>query len=80
MNITVHIYSYLRSYLRDSEASIGEKTWEIPQNATVAHIMEKLKLPKEVRVTVLVNSYSVDQKTILNDGDVVHILPQMGGG
>jgi sulfur carrier protein ThiS len=80
MHITVNIYSYLRTYLQDAEQLMREKEWEVPQRATVSQIVEKLKFPKEVRVIVLVNNNSVDQKSILNEGDVIHILPQMGGG
>ncbi len=80
MRVTVNIYSYLRSYIQDADKLMREKAWEIPQNATAGHIVERLKLPKEVRVTILINSNSVDQKAILKEGDVIHILPQMGGG
>jgi sulfur carrier protein ThiS len=80
MQITVNIYSYLRPYLRDSEKLAQGKLWEMPQNATVGEMLEQLKLPKEVRVTVLVNNNSVNRKAILKEGDIVHILPQMGGG
>ena len=80
MHVTVNIYSYLRYYLPASEELFREKDWEVPQEATVRHVLEKLKLPKEVRVSVLVNNNSVDQKAILKDGDIIHILPQMVGG
>ncbi len=80
MRITVSIYAYLRYYLPQSEKLIREKEWEMPQDATVAQVLEKLKLPKEVRVAVLVNNNSVDQNAILKEGDIVHILPQMVGG
>jgi molybdopterin converting factor small subunit len=80
MHITVHIYAYLRYYLPASQKSGLEKEWDIPEGATVGHVLERLKLPKEVRVTVLVNNNSVDQKAILKDGDILHILPQMVGG
>jgi len=42
--------------------------------------LEKLNLPKEMRVTVLLNGHAPDEKTVLNEGDIVHILPQMAGG
>jgi sulfur carrier protein ThiS len=80
MQITVNIYSYLRPYLQGSGKLTQEKRWEMPQNATVGDMLEQLKLPKEVRVTVLVNNSSVNRKAILKEGDIVHILPQMGGG
>ena len=80
MRVTVNIYSYLRTFLQDAEKLMREKEWELPQNATVGQIVERLNLPKEIRVTVLVNSNSVDQKAVLKEGDVIHILPQMFGG
>jgi molybdopterin converting factor small subunit len=80
MHVTVNIYSYLRRYLKDAEELMSEKGWELPQNATVGQIVEKLKLPKEIRVTVLVNNNSVDHKALLKEGDIIHILPQMFGG
>ena len=80
MRITVHIYAYLRYYLPEPEKTMHEKEWEIPEGAAVKNILEKLRLPKEVRVTVLLNNNSVDTKALLKEGDIVHILPQMVGG
>jgi sulfur carrier protein ThiS len=80
MHITVYIYAYLRYYLPAQEKSVLKKEWEMPESATIKQVLEKLKLPKEVRVTVLVNNNSVDQMTVLKERDIIHILPQMGGG
>ena len=80
MRITVHIYAYLRYYLPAGEKSVLQKEWEMPEGATIKQALEKLNLPKEVRVTVLLNNNSVDQATLLNEGDILHVLPQMGGG
>jgi molybdopterin converting factor small subunit len=80
MHISVHIYAYLRRYLPASERSTLKKEWDLPDRAPVKQVLERLKLPGEVRVTVLVNNSSVDKKTLLKEGDVVHIFPQMGGG
>ncbi len=80
MRITVHIYAYLRYYLPAGEKSVLQKEWEMPEGATIKQALEKLNLPKEVRITVLLNNNSVDQATVLNEGDIIHVLPQMGGG
>lgn len=80
MRITVHIYAYLRYYLPAGEKSVLQKGWEMPEGATIKQALEKLNLPKEVRITVLLNNNSVDQATVLNEGDILHVLPQMGGG
>lgn len=80
MLITVNIYAYLRYYLPESHKSIEDKKWEVPAGSNVGFVLEKLKLPKEIRITVLVNNNSVGQTAVLKEGDVVHILPQMAGG
>jgi sulfur carrier protein ThiS len=80
MQITVNIYAFLRYYLPDQQKLFKEKQWNLPEGATVSHILERLKLPKEVRVTILLNNNSVDQKAVLKEGDIIHILPQMVGG
>lgn len=80
MLINVNLYANLRYYLPEPEKSVKEKEWDVPDGATVGFVLEKLKLPKEIRITVLVNNNSVDQKTVLKEGDIVHLLPQMVGG
>jgi molybdopterin converting factor small subunit len=80
MRISVNIYAYLRYYLPNQEKLFQEKEWNMPEGATVGQILEKLKLPKEVRITVLLNNNSVDPKEVLKEGDIIHILPQMAGG
>jgi len=80
MRINVHLYAYLRYYLPGQEKLFQEKEWNVPEGATVAEVMERLKLPKEVRIMVLLNNNSVDAKAVLKEGDVVHILPMMMGG
>jgi molybdopterin converting factor small subunit len=80
MHITVNIYAQLRRYLPAADKSIYEKDWDMPRDATVGQVLEKLQLPKEVRVTVLVNNNGVDHMAILKEGDVIHILPQLSGG
>ncbi len=80
MRISVNLYAYLRYYLPPAEKSVQEKEWEMPEGSTVGQILERLQMPKEVRVTVLLNNNSVDAKAVLKEGDIIHILPQIAGG
>jgi molybdopterin converting factor small subunit len=80
MRVNVNIYAFLRYYLPDPENTMKDNEWIMPEGSTVGQVLKKIGLPKEVRVTVLVNNNSVDEKTALHEGDVVHILPQMVGG
>ena len=80
MQITVNIYAQLRYYLPEQGKSTNEKEWEIPEGTTVGQVLERLKLPKEIRITALLNNNNVNQKVELKEGDILHILPQMAGG
>ncbi len=80
MRVTVNIYAYLRYYLPAANELMRQKEWDMPQDATVSQVLEKLRLPKEVRVTVLINSNSADPTAVLKEGDIIHILPQTVGG
>ena len=80
MRITVNIYARLRYYLRDQEGLFQEKEWSMPEGATIHSILERIKLPEEVRIMVLLNNDSVDHEAALKEGDVVHILPMTTGG
>ena len=80
MRITVNIYAYLRCYGTAPDPSIWQKEWDLPEGASVSDVLGKLKLPKEVRLTVLLNGSSVDKNALLKEGDIIHVLPQMSGG
>jgi len=80
MHITVNIYALLRYYLPTGEKFLNEKEWDVPEGSTIKYVVEKLKLPKEIRLTILLNNNGVDQTTALKEGDIIHILPLMGGG
>jgi molybdopterin converting factor small subunit len=80
MQITVHLYSYLRYYMPNEGKLFQEKTWDLPEGSAITHVIEKLNLPGEIRVSVLLNNNRADSTTPLKEGDVVHILPQMAGG
>jgi len=60
----------------------GERR-EIEQNATVAHLLERLGTPLE-RVAVELNLRILDKQdyatTVLNDGDRLEIINFVGGG
>jgi molybdopterin converting factor small subunit len=80
MIIRVKIYAYLRYYLPDPDKFTQNEELDMPERTTIGQVLEKLNLPMEMRVTVLLNGHTSDEKTVLNEGDIVHILPQMAGG
>jgi sulfur carrier protein ThiS len=80
MRITVNIYANLRYYLPEFENAVKDKEWHLPEGSTVGQVLKRLGLPREIRVMILVNNNSVHEKTVLEEGDIIHILPQMVGG
>jgi molybdopterin converting factor small subunit len=80
MIIRVKIYASLRYYLPDPDPFTQNEEWDMPARTTLGQVLEKLNLPKEMSVTILLNGHTPDEKTVLNEGDIVHILPQMVGG
>jgi|WetSurMetagenome_2_1015567.scaffolds.fasta_scaffold553103_2 molybdopterin converting factor small subunit len=80
MRIAVHIYASLRPHLTAAGRSIWQKEWELPEEASVGDVVSRLKLPKEIQITVFVNSSNADERKALREGDVIHVLPQMSGG
>lgn len=80
MRVKVNVYAYLRLYAPAAKELFHDKEWDVSPDAKVSDLLEKLNLPEEVRVTVLLNNNSVDPTALLKEGDIVHILPQMAGG
>jgi molybdopterin converting factor small subunit len=80
MILRVKIYSYLRYDLPNPDKFTQNEEWDMPERTTIGQVLEKLNLHKEMRVNVLLNDNTPDEKTASNEGDIVHILPQMAGG
>jgi molybdopterin converting factor small subunit len=76
ITITVKFFATLREF--------GPKkvNIEIPTGSSIKVILERFKIPKEVKqLILLVNGIphkNID--TILSDGDIVAIFPPIGGG
>lgn len=80
MIIRVKTYAYLRYYLPAPDKFAQDEEWDVPEKTTIGQVLEKLNLPKEIRIIVLLNGRTADGETALNEGDIVHILPLMAGG
>ena len=80
MHVTVRIYPSLRCYLPASETASTQQEWEVPEGETVSRILQRLELPKEVGIMVMIDNSTVAHNAVLNEGNIIHILPQMLGG
>jgi molybdopterin converting factor small subunit len=75
MIIRVKIYASFRYDLPAPDPFTQNEERDMPVRATIAQVLEKLNLPKEMCVTVLLNGHAHDERTILNEGDMVQVLP-----
>jgi molybdopterin converting factor small subunit len=80
MLVEIKVFSSLRHYVPPSEKHLEGDKWDIPEEATVAQVLEMLNLPeKEVKV-LLINGRHGDMERILKEGDVFHVFPPIMGG
>lgn len=89
MHVSVRLFSHLR-------LALGKRSleMELPEGATVADVMERMRMltGPEVdsmivggteggyRLVMLVNDRRSQADCILREGDVISLLPPLGGG
>ncbi len=53
---------------------------EIENNTRVQDVLSKLKIPAEQPMLIMVNGLRVAKEQMLEEGDVVELIPPFGGG
>jgi molybdopterin converting factor small subunit len=74
MKIVVRLHGVFR------KGRFKENTRNYPEKATVREVVEELNLPRDVLGIVLINERHGDFDDSLSEGDVLTILPILGGG
>jgi molybdopterin converting factor small subunit len=74
LQITVKLYGVLRV------GRFKEEDREVPPGATVRTVAEQLRIPAELLGTVLIAGVHASVDSLLSNGDVVSLLPVLGGG
>jgi sulfur carrier protein ThiS len=78
MHVHVKLFSRFRQHL-PREAK-GEATIELPDGATVAHLLDHLGIVQRVQLITVNEQPETDQACVLRDGDSVRIFPVVVGG
>lgn len=79
IRVTVKLFATLRRYY--PELGIGEGIEvELPDGATVGHLINHLGLPPDHVRVVFINGIARDESHPLSDGDEVGMFPPVGGG
>lgn len=74
MQITVKLYGVLRI------GRFKEEDREVPPGTSVRAVAEELRIPAELLGTVLIAGVHASLDSLLANGDVVSLLPVLGGG
>ena len=74
MVITVRLFAMFR------DGRFDEKELELPQESSVADLIEHLEISEKTPKILLVNGLSASATDKLNDGDVIAIFPMVAGG
>lgn len=79
MKIQVELYATLSQYL-PPDAEGRKATVELPEGATVGHLLKHLAIPAEMAALLLVNGTHRPPETLLKDGEVIAMFPPLAGG
>ncbi len=76
ISITVKFFAMLR------EHGPAKETISIPENSTIKLLFKKYQIPWDaLKTIIIINGRPHNNlETILNDGDIVSIFPQIAGG
>jgi molybdopterin converting factor small subunit len=80
MIIEIKVFSSLRNYVQPSDSRLDGSRWDVDEGATVGQVLEMLNLAGRGDLILLVNGHHVNKESVLREGDVLSILPPIGGG
>jgi len=77
MKLELKLFATLRPYLK---GACEDGVLEMPEEATVTDVIERMKLPEEQVRLIFVNGRHAGRDQVLRPGDRVGIFPPVGGG
>jgi molybdopterin converting factor small subunit len=80
MNIEIKVFSSIRNDVKPSDKGLDRDKWDVQEGATVGHVLEMLQLSGRDDLILLVNGHHANKESVLSEGDVLSILPPIGGG
>jgi len=78
MKVEIRLFATLKELLptKNSEGTIIE----IVDGMIIDDLVEKYKIPRNIRLIILVNGKHKDESYKIQDGDRIGIFPPVGGG
>jgi molybdopterin converting factor small subunit len=78
--IEIKAFSTLRQHLSSSDKRPEGNRWDIPEGETVKDVLDRLTLPGDQDMILLVNGLHARKDRVLEDGDVLYLFPPLSGG
>ena len=81
MKVTVRFFALYRE-----RAGASERSWELPEGATLAALLREIRdvfpvlAPPEVEIVAAVNEEYAEGGVVLREGDEVALIPPVSGG
>ncbi len=79
MKVEVKLFATMKEFL-PGRGDYGATFFEFDEGATVATLLDRLKIPIDMPKIVLINGQASKPERELRDGDVVSIFPPLVGG
>jgi molybdopterin converting factor small subunit len=77
MKVSVELQAYLERYSPDGRPMVEV---ELPEGATVDHLLRRLGIPDDMTQVIIVNNENADFDHPLKEGDRVILIPPLAGG
>lgn len=79
MEIEIKLFASLRKYLAEGDPATAVQL-KVPDNATVAHVLDILEVPQKAVRLIFVNSVRAHLDQLLHAGDRLGVFPPVAGG
>ena len=80
MIVEIKPFSFLREYIPVSHMRINGDRWDLQQGTTVGQALKMLNLPDGEPFILLLNDRLTNRDRVLEEGDILQIIPTVCGG
>lgn len=80
MIVTIKLFSSLQGCLTPNERRLEDDKWKMPEDCSIAKVLEILKLPEPEAKLFFLNGEKAEKGQVMLDGDELQVYPPIGGG
>ena len=77
MEISVKLFNQLRDYAPNGQTVFS---LQLPGNSSVSELLEHLRIPSNLGLTILINGRRANEKVLFSPGDEVVLMSPIEGG